>query len=108
MSNGLCDNPVMKTEIKFMPAVEFAVPVQAQMPNDLPTPQNLNRSNAAISSTLQFQEIPIGQHFEFRGRRYRKWPSTWPAMRTGTGPFLWPKPKCCLTYFFKLPNQPTA
>jgi hypothetical protein len=22
--------------------------------------------------TIQFQEIPIGQHFEFRGRRYRK------------------------------------
>lgn len=21
---------------------------------------------------LQFQEIPIGQHFEFRGRRYQK------------------------------------
>ena len=24
------------------------------------------------ASTIQFQEIPIGQHFEFRGRRYRK------------------------------------
>ena len=22
--------------------------------------------------TIQFQEIPIGQHFEFRGRRYKK------------------------------------
>ena len=22
--------------------------------------------------TLQFQEVPIGQHFEFRGRRYQK------------------------------------
>jgi hypothetical protein len=22
--------------------------------------------------TIQFQEIPIGQHFEFRGRRYQK------------------------------------
>ena len=25
-----------------------------------------------MPSTIQFQEIPIGQHFEFRGRRYRK------------------------------------
>ena len=25
-----------------------------------------------MPSTIQFQEIPIGQHFEFRGRRYKK------------------------------------
>jgi hypothetical protein len=25
-----------------------------------------------ILPTIQFQEIPIGQHFEFRGRRYQK------------------------------------
>jgi len=25
-----------------------------------------------MPTTIQFQEIPIGQHFEFRGRRYRK------------------------------------
>jgi hypothetical protein len=25
-----------------------------------------------MPSTIQFQEVPIGQHFEFRGRRYRK------------------------------------
>ena len=25
-----------------------------------------------MHSTIQFQEIPIGQFFEFRGRRYRK------------------------------------
>jgi len=25
-----------------------------------------------MPSTLQFQEIPIGAHFEFRGRRYQK------------------------------------
>ncbi len=25
-----------------------------------------------MPSTIQFPEIPIGQHFEFRGRRYQK------------------------------------
>ena len=25
-----------------------------------------------MPSTIQFQEIPIGQFFEFRGRRYKK------------------------------------
>jgi len=25
-----------------------------------------------MPSTIQFQEIPIGGHFEFRGRRYKK------------------------------------
>jgi hypothetical protein len=25
-----------------------------------------------MHSTIQFQEIPIGQFFEYRGRRYRK------------------------------------
>ena len=25
-----------------------------------------------MPSTIQFQEIPIGQYFEFRGRRYKK------------------------------------
>jgi len=25
-----------------------------------------------IHSTIQFQELSIGQHFEFRGRRYEK------------------------------------
>ena len=28
--------------------------------------------NPPMPSTIQFQEIPIGQHFEFRGRRYKK------------------------------------
>lgn len=25
-----------------------------------------------MTATIQFQEVPIGQHFEFRGRRYKK------------------------------------
>ncbi|MEI6393235.1 MAG: hypothetical protein WCT12_19285 [Verrucomicrobiota bacterium] len=25
-----------------------------------------------MPTTIQFQEIPIGQHFEFRDRRYKK------------------------------------
>ena len=36
------------------------------MPIELGQPRHLP------ASTIQFQEIPIGQHFEFRGRRYRK------------------------------------
>lgn len=28
--------------------------------------------NPAMPLTIQFQEVPIGQFFEFRGRRYRK------------------------------------
>jgi hypothetical protein len=31
----------------------------------------MNSTNT-MPSTLQFQEIPIGGHFEFRGRRYKK------------------------------------
>ena len=72
MSNGLCDNPVMKTAIQFMPVVELSAPVQIHMTNDLPTSLNSAKPNSAMPSTLQFQEIPIGQHFEFRGHRYRK------------------------------------
>ena len=29
-------------------------------------------SQIPVPSTIQFQEIAIGQHFEFRGRRYKK------------------------------------
>jgi hypothetical protein len=32
----------------------------------------LGQSRTPLPSTIQFQEIQIGQHFEFRGRRYRK------------------------------------
>jgi hypothetical protein len=32
----------------------------------------LGQARPPLPSTIQFQEIPIGQHFEFRGRRYRK------------------------------------
>ena len=31
-----------------------------------------SQPRSPLPSTIQFQEIPIGQHFEFRGRRYRK------------------------------------
>ena len=31
----------------------------------------MNSTNP-MPPTLQFQEIPIGGHFEFRGRRYKK------------------------------------
>ena len=32
----------------------------------------LGQSRTPLPSTIQFQEIQIGQHFEFRGRRFRK------------------------------------
>jgi len=32
----------------------------------------LGQPRHPTASTIQFQEIPIGQHFEYRGRRYRK------------------------------------
>jgi hypothetical protein len=32
----------------------------------------LGQARPSQPSTIQFQEIPIGQHFEFRGRRFRK------------------------------------
>ena len=31
-----------------------------------------HKPNPEMPSTIQFQEIPIGQFFEYRGRRYRK------------------------------------
>jgi hypothetical protein len=42
-------------------------------PDDLPiTSQSTGGTQCPMPSTIQFQEIPIGQFFEFRGRRYRK------------------------------------
>ena len=36
------------------------------------TPTPTPNPSPEMPSIIQFQEIPIGQHFEFRGRRYRK------------------------------------
>ena len=42
-------------------------------PDDLPVDHpSIGRTQSPMPSTLQFQQVPIGQFFEFRGRRYRK------------------------------------
>ena len=35
-------------------------------------PHKITSPNSPMPTTIQFQEIPIGQFFEYRGRRYRK------------------------------------
>lgn len=49
--------------------------VQAGGPDRAPeanTSQNVIRSESSLRPTTQFQEVPIGQFFEYRGRRYKK------------------------------------
>src|ERR1039458_6872653 len=70
MSNPPCDNPAMKKESESQNQVDTAGPSPA--PNDPSTLQKITSPSSRSQSTIQFQEIPIGQFFEFRGRRYRK------------------------------------
>jgi hypothetical protein len=70
MSNPPCDNPAMKKESESQNQVDAAGPSPA--PNDPSTLQKITSPSSRSQSTIQFQEIPIGQFFEFRGRRYRK------------------------------------
>ena len=50
--------------------------VDAASPNPAPDapsmPQRIASPSSPSSPTLQFQEIQVGQFFEFRGRRYKK------------------------------------
>ena len=70
LSNPPCDNPVMKKESEPQNQVEVAGPNPA--PDDLSMSQKITSPNSRSQSTIQFQEIPIGHHFEFRGHRCRK------------------------------------
>ncbi len=45
---------------------------QNPLPEDRSKLQNTTSPNPPMRPTIQFQEIPIGQFFEFRGRRYQK------------------------------------
>jgi hypothetical protein len=45
---------------------------QNPLPEDRSKLQNTTGPTPPMPPTIQFQKIPIGQHFEFRGRRYQK------------------------------------
>jgi len=60
----------MKKESEPQNQVEAARPNPA--PGDLSMHQRITSPNSPRRPTDQFQEIPIGQFFEYRGRRYRK------------------------------------
>ena len=47
-------------------------PVQTQHESTPSMPHKITSPNSPMPTTIQFQEIPIGQFFEYRGRRYRK------------------------------------
>jgi len=60
----------MKKESEPQNQVDAAGPNPA--PNDPSMRQRITSPNSPMPSTIQFQQIPMGQFFEFRGRRYRK------------------------------------
>ncbi|MCX6921868.1 MAG: hypothetical protein NT154_01420 [Verrucomicrobia bacterium] len=60
----------MKKESEPQNQVDAAGPKPA--PIDPSMPQEITSPSSPRSPTVQFQEIPIGQHFEFRGHRYKK------------------------------------
>jgi hypothetical protein len=60
----------MKKEAESQNPVDTVGPNPA--PKDPTTLEKITSPNSPRRPTVQFQEIPIGQHFEFRGRRYRK------------------------------------
>jgi len=70
MSNPPRDNPAMKKESEPQNQVDAAGPNPA--PNDPSMPQRIASPSSPRPPTFQFQEIQVGQHFEFRGRRYKK------------------------------------
>ena len=70
MSNPPCDNPAMKKESEPQNQVDAASPTPA--PKDPSMPQRIASPSSPSSPTVQFQEIQVGQFFEFRCRRYRK------------------------------------
>jgi hypothetical protein len=57
----------MKKESEPQNQVDAAGPNPA--PNDPSTFQKITSPSSRSPSTVQFQEMPIGQFFEFRGRR---------------------------------------
>ena len=49
--------------------------LEADATSPSPQSETIDKENVPITGTLptiQFQAVPIGGHFEFRGRRYRK------------------------------------
>jgi hypothetical protein len=60
----------MKKESEPQNQVDTAGPNPAR--NDPSMPQKMTIPSSRSQSTIQFQEIPIGRFFEFRGRRYQK------------------------------------
>ena len=70
MSNLPCDNQAMKSESEPQNQVDAAGPNPA--PNDPSMPQRIASPSSPSSPTFQFQEIQVGQFFEFRCRRYKK------------------------------------
>jgi hypothetical protein len=55
---------LMNIKLQSMPTVETQTTKNAGM--------QIEPGRIPKSPKIQFQEIPIGQHFEFRGRRYKK------------------------------------
>ncbi len=60
----------MKNESEPHNQVDAAGPNPA--PSDPSKLQKLTSPSSTMTATIQFQQIPIGQFFEFRGRRYKK------------------------------------
>ena len=70
MSNRPRNNPAMKKESEPQNQVDAAGPNPA--PDDPSMLQNITIPSSPSPPTVQFQKIQVGQHFEFRGRRYKK------------------------------------
>jgi hypothetical protein len=66
LSNSTCDNPGVKNE-----SAPRNLEVKAGGSGPA-TQVTVKLQETTRPPTIQFQEIPIGQFFEFRGRRYRK------------------------------------
>jgi hypothetical protein len=60
----------MKKESEPQVQVDVAGPNPAR--NDPSKFQKITNPSSPRLPTIQFQEVLIGQHFEFRGRRYQK------------------------------------
>jgi hypothetical protein len=60
----------MKKEPEPQNQVDAAGPNPARI--DPSMPQKITSPSTRSQSTIQFQEIPIGKFFEYRGRRYKK------------------------------------
>ena len=75
---------------------------QNPLPEDRSKLQNTTSPNPPMRPTIQFQEIPIGQFFEFRGRQYQKLALSMASDEDGTAPSSRPKPKFSLTRFLAL------